>query len=180
MVSIKKIYSCNNCGAKYPKWMGQCSQCGEWNSVHEEIIQSKKKNESNITINKSTLKEIKEIETETNERIIINDDELNRVLGGGIVPGSVILISGEPGIGKSTLILQISISINKKVLYISGEESQQQIKLRANRISENQTQCYILTETNLELILKSLESLMPDIIVIDSIHGYLNTKNIIV
>ena len=119
MANTKKIYSCNNCGAKYPKWMGQCSQCGEWNSVDEEIIKSKKKNESNITINKSKLKEIKEIETETNERIIINDNELNRVLGGGIVPGSVILISGEPGIGKSTLILQISISINKKVLYIS-------------------------------------------------------------
>ena len=135
-----------------------------------QIIQSKKKNETNITINKSKLIEIKEIETETNERIIINDNELNRVLGGGIVPGSVILISGEPGIGKSTLILQISISINKKVLYISGEESQQQIKLRANRISENQTQCYILTETNLELILKSVESLMPDVIVIDSIQ----------
>ena len=170
MGSTKKIYSCNNCGAKYPKWMGQCSQCGEWNTVDEEIIQSKKKSEPNIILNKSKLKEIKEIDAETNERIKISDNELNRVLGGGIVPGSVILISGEPGIGKSTLILQISISIKRKVLYISGEESQQQIKLRANRISKNQNECYILTETNLELILKSIETLMPDLIVIDSIQ----------
>jgi len=170
MASTKKIYSCNNCGAKYPKWMGQCSQCGEWNTVDEEIIQSKKKSEPNIILNKSKLKEIKEIDAETSERIKIGDNELNRVLGGGIVPGSVILISGEPGIGKSTLILQISISIKRKVLYISGEESQQQIKLRANRISKNQNECYILTETNLELILKSIESLMPDFIVIDSIQ----------
>ena len=170
MASTKKIYSCNNCGAKYPKWMGQCSQCGEWNTVDEEIIQSKKKSEPNIILNKSKLKEIKEIDAETTERIKIDDNELNRVLGGGIVPGSVILISGEPGIGKSTLILQISISIKRKVLYISGEESQQQIKLRANRISKNQNECYILTETNLELILKSIEALMPDLIVIDSIQ----------
>ena len=170
MASTKKIYSCNNCGAKYPKWMGQCSQCGEWNTVDEEIIQSKKKSEPNIILNKSKLKEIKEIDAETTERIKISDNELNRVLGGGIVPGSVILISGEPGIGKSTLILQISISIKRKVLYISGEESQQQIKLRANRISNNQNECYILTETNLELILKSIETLMPDLIVIDSIQ----------
>ena len=170
MASTKKIYSCNNCGAKYPKWMGQCSQCGEWNTVDEEIIQSKKKSEPNIILNKSKLKEIKEIDAETTERIKISDNELNRVLGGGIVPGSVILISGEPGIGKSTLILQISISIKRKVLYISGEESQQQIKLRANRISKNQNECYILTETNLELILKSIEELMPDLIVIDSIQ----------
>ncbi len=170
MASTKKIYSCNNCGAKYPKWMGQCSQCGEWNTVDEEIIQSKKKSEPNIILNKSKLKEIKEIDAETTERIKIGDNELNRVLGGGIVPGSVILISGEPGIGKSTLILQISISIKRKVLYISGEESQQQIKLRANRISNNQNECYILTETNLELILKSIEALMPDLIVIDSIQ----------
>ena len=170
MASTKKIYSCNNCGAKYPKWMGQCSQCGEWNTVDEEIIQSKKKSEPNIILNKSKLKEIKEIDAETTERIKIVDNELNRVLGGGIVPGSVILISGEPGIGKSTLILQISIFIKRKVLYISGEESQQQIKLRANRISKNQNECYILTETNLELILKSIEALMPDLIVIDSIQ----------
>ncbi len=170
MSNVKKIFSCNNCGAKYPKWMGMCSQCGEWNTVEEEIIQSKNKNEPKIILNTSKIKEIKEINYETKERIETNDSELNRVLGGGIVQGSLILISGEPGIGKSTLILQLSISTKRKVLYISGEESQQQIKLRADRISKIQTECYILTETNLESILKSVESLMPEIIVVDSIQ----------
>ena len=170
MSNVKKIFSCNNCGAKYPKWMGMCSQCGEWNTVEEEIIQSKNKNEPKIILNTSKIKEIKEINYETKERIETNDSDLTRVLGGGIVQGSLILISGEPGIGKSTLILQLSISTKRKVLYISGEESQQQIKLRADRISKIQTECYILTETNLESILKSVESLMPEIIVVDSIQ----------
>ena len=170
MSNAKKIFSCNNCGAKYPKWMGMCGQCGEWNTVEEEIIQSKNKNEPKFILNTTKVKEIKEINYETNERIETNDSELNRVLGGGIIPGSLILISGEPGIGKSTLILQLSISTKRKVLYVSGEESQQQIKLRADRISKIQTECYILTETNLELILNSVESLMPEIIVVDSIQ----------
>ena len=177
MATIKKIYSCNNCGAKYPKWMGQCIQCGEWNTIEEEIIKSKKIPEQKILENNSKVQEIKDISTQKNERIKIYDNELNRVLGGGLVPGSLILISGEPGIGKSTLILQISISINKKVLYVSGEESQHQIKIRADRISNDQTECYILTETNLELILKSIENILPEIIVIDSIQT-IQTDNI--
>ena len=177
MATIKKIFSCNNCGAKYPKWMGQCIQCGEWNTIEEEIIKSKKFPEQKILENNSKVQEIKDISTQKNERIKIYDNELNRVLGGGLVPGSLILISGEPGIGKSTLILQISISINKKVLYVSGEESQQQIKIRADRISNDQTECYILTETNLELILKSIENILPEIIVIDSIQT-IQTDNI--
>ena len=177
MATIKKNFSCNNCGAKYPKWMGQCIQCGEWNTIEEEIIKSKKISEQKILENNSKVQEIKDISTQKNERIKIYDNELNRVLGGGLVPGSLILISGEPGIGKSTLILQISISINKKVLYVSGEESQQQIKIRADRISNDQTECYILTETNLELILKSIENILPEIIVIDSIQT-IQTDNI--
>ena len=177
MATIKKIFSCNNCGAKYPKWMGQCIQCGEWNTIEEEIVKSKKIPEQKILENNSKVQEIKDISTQKNERIKIYDNELNRVLGGGLVPGSLILISGEPGIGKSTLILQISISINKKVLYVSGEESQQQIKIRADRISNDQTECYILTETNLELILKSIENILPEIIVIDSIQT-IQTDNI--
>ena len=177
MATIKKNFSCNNCGAKYPKWMGQCIQCGEWNTIEEEIIKSKKIPEQKILENNSKVQEIKDISTQKNERIKIYDNELNRVLGGGLVPGSLILISGEPGIGKSTLMLQISISINKKVLYVSGEESQQQIKIRANRISNDQTECYILTETNLELILKSIENILPEIIVIDSIQT-IQTDNI--
>ena len=177
MATIKKNFSCNNCGAKYPKWMGQCIQCSEWNTIEEEIIKSKKIPEQKILENNSKVQEIKDISTQKNERIKIYDNELNRVLGGGLVPGSLILISGEPGIGKSTLILQISISINKKVLYVSGEESQQQIKIRADRISNDQTECYILTETNLELILKSIENILPEIIVIDSIQT-IQTDNI--
>ena len=177
MATIKKNFSCNNCGAKYPKWMGQCIQCGEWNTIEEEIIKSKKIPVQKILENNSKVQEIKDISTQKNERIKIYDNELNRVLGGGLVPGSLILISGEPGIGKSTLILQISISINKKVLYVSGEESQQQIKIRADRISNDQTECYILTETNLELILKSIENILPEIIVIDSIQT-IQTDNI--
>ena len=157
--------------------MGQCIQCGEWNTIEEEIIKSKKIPEQKILENNSKVQEIKDISTQKNERIKIYDNELNRVLGGGLVPGSLILISGEPGIGKSTLVLQISISINKKVLYVSGEESQQQIKIRADRISNNQTECYILTETNLELILKSIENILPEIIVIDSIQT-IQTDNI--
>ena len=177
MATIKKNFSCNNCGAKYPKWMGQCVQCGEWNTIEEEIVKSNKIPEHKILENNSKVQEIKDISTQKNERIKIYDNELNRVLGGGLVPGSLILISGEPGIGKSTLILQISISINKKVLYVSGEESQQQIKIRADRISNDQTECYILTETNLELILKSIENILPEIIVIDSIQT-IQTDNI--
>ena len=157
--------------------MGQCIQCGEWNTIEEEIIKSKKIPEQKILENNSKVQEIKDISTQKNERIKIYDNELNRVLGGGLVPGSLILISGEPGIGKSTLILQISISINKKVLYVSGEESQQQIKIRADRISNDQTECYILTETNLELILKSIENILPEIIAIDSIQT-IQTDNI--
>ena len=157
--------------------MGQCIQCGEWNTNEEEIIKSKKIPDQKILENNSKVQEIKDISTQKNERIKIYDNELNRVLGGGLVPGSLILISGEPGIGKSTLILQISISINKKVLYVSGEESQHQIKIRADRISNDQTECYILTETNLELILKSIENILPEIIVIDSIQT-IQTDNI--
>lgn len=157
--------------------MGQCVHCGEWNTIEEEIVKSKKNPEQKILENNSKVQEIKDISTQKNERIKIYDNELNRVLGGGLVPGSLILISGEPGIGKSTLVLQISISINKKVLYVSGEESQQQIKIRADRISNDQTECYILTETNLELILKSIENILPEIIVIDSIQT-VQTDNI--
>lgn len=157
--------------------MGQCVQCNEWNTIEEEIVKSKKIPEQKILENNSKVQEIKDISTQKNERIKIYDNELNRVLGGGLVPGSLILISGEPGIGKSTLVLQISISVNKKVLYVSGEESQQQIKIRADRISNDQTECYILTETNLELILKSIENILPEIIVIDSIQT-VQTDNI--
>lgn len=165
---IKTTYCCVNCGASFPKWMGQCSQCGEWNSIKEEVV---RKQQSNKLISKENkVKEINEIESLDKERIIFNDNEFNRVLGGGLVKGSVVLISGEPGIGKSTILLQNSINSNEKILYVSGEESAEQLQLRAKRISQNPKNCFVLTETNLELILKNVENVRPDIIIIDSIQ----------
>ena len=113
---------------------------------------------------------INEIDNSNNPRILIKDEELNRVLGGGIVPGSLILIGGEPGIGKSTLLLQISLALKNKVLYVSGEESQQQIKRRADRIQDNSDSCYILNETNVEAIIKHIRSVRPELVIIDSIQ----------
>ena len=166
---IKLIYSCSNCGAKYPKWLGQCTTCGEWNTVAEEIVNTKNKNDYEF-ISKSKAVNINEINYANDQRIFFSENEINRVLGGGLVKGSVVLISGEPGIGKSTILLQNSLSSSEKVLYISGEESSSQIKLRAHRITENLKNCFILTETNLELILKNVEEIKPDILIIDSIQ----------
>ena len=166
---IKLIYSCSNCGAKYPKWLGQCTTCGEWNTVAEEIVNTKNKNDYEF-ISKSKAVNINEINYANDQRIFFSENEINRVLGGGLVKGSVVLISGEPGIGKSTILLQNSLSSSEKVLYISGEESSSQIKLRAHRITENLKNCFILTETNLELILKNVEEIKPDILIVDSIQ----------
>lgn len=164
----KIIYCCSNCGAKFPKWMGQCTQCGEWNSISEEVIRKKKSNESFFKEN--SVREITTINSCEKDRITFNDYEFNRVLGGGIVKGSVILISGEPGIGKSTILLQNSINSNEKVLYISGEESAEQLNLRSKRISNNPKNCFVLTETNIEIILKNVEKTKPELIVVDSIQ----------
>lgn len=164
----KTIYNCFNCGAKFPKWMGQCSQCNEWNTIKEEIVRKEKPNEP--IFKENIVRDISTIETCEKERIIFNDSEFNRVLGGGLVRGSVILISGEPGIGKSTILLQNSINSNEKVLYISGEESAEQLNLRSKRISNSPKNCFVLTETNIETILKNIEKTKPEIIVIDSIQ----------
>ncbi len=164
----KTIYNCFNCGAKFPKWMGQCSQCNEWNTIKEKIVRKEKPNEP--IFKENIVRDISTIETCEKERIIFNDSEFNRVLGGGLVRGSVILISGEPGIGKSTILLQNSINSNEKVLYISGEESAEQLNLRSKRISNSPKNCYVLTETNIETILKNVEKTKPEIIVIDSIQ----------
>ena len=168
MIQTQKIYSCKICGAKYPKWLGQCVKCGSWNSIQEEFVKKSPKND--LIKSEGVVKKINEIESLENERIKFNDNEFNRVLGSGLVRGSVVLISGEPGIGKSTILLQNSINSQESVLYISGEESAEQLKLRAERISENQKNCYVLTETNLEIILKNINKLKPGVVVLDSIQ----------
>ena len=168
MIPTQKIYSCKICGAKYPKWLGQCIKCGSWNSIEEEFV--KKNPKKDLIKSDGVVKKISEIESLENKRIRFNDNEFNRVLGLGLVRGSVVLISGEPGIGKSTILLQNSINSPENVLYVSGEESAEQLKLRAERISENPKNCYVLTETNLEIILKTINKIKPSIVVLDSIQ----------
>lgn len=175
MAKIKTSYFCQNCGAQSGKWVGKCSSCNEWNTYVEEVVQREK--ESKVPgISLSTQRAAKpqlisEISLTTENRISIYDSELNRVLGGGIVPGSLVLFGGEPGIGKSTLMLQIALNLKKlKVLYISGEESEQQIRMRAERIGLTNSNCYILTETSTQNIFKQIEILEPQLVVVDSIQ----------
>ncbi|MGB1350002.1 MAG: DNA repair protein RadA [Flavobacteriaceae bacterium] len=175
MAKVKSAFYCQNCGAHYSKWQGQCNSCKSWNTIAEELIQTSKKGDwkSGSKQEKQRISKplkISEIDTTKNPRLDSKDSEVNRVLGGGIVPGSLILLGGEPGIGKSTLMLQISLKLPFKTLYVSGEESQKQIKLRAQRISPDSNHCYVLTETNTQLIFSQIESLKPDIVVIDSIQ----------
>lgn len=175
MAKIKSTFFCQNCGTQHSKWQGQCSSCKEWNTLVEEIVTKPetkdwKPTETRQVKRVSTPTKIFDIETSYEERLNTNDNELNRVLGGGIVPGSLILLGGEPGIGKSTLLLQISLNLKLKTLYVSGEESQQQIKMRAERINPDSTSCYILTETKTQNIFRQIEKLDPEIVIIDSIQ----------
>ena len=175
MAKVKTTFFCQSCGAQYAKWQGQCNVCKSWNTIAEEVLQSTKKEDwhtttSNPTERASKPLKISEIDTAKTPRLNTTDVELNRVLGGGIVPGSLILLGGEPGIGKSTLMLQLALKLPYKTLYVSGEESQKQIKLRAQRIAPDSEQCYVLTETNTQQIFKQIERLKPDILVIDSIQ----------
>ncbi|MGB1242628.1 MAG: DNA repair protein RadA [Chitinophagales bacterium] len=176
MAKVKTRFVCQSCGTTSPKSMGKCFTCGEWNTYVEEIVEPKKstKNTKLADIDKHQLARavsIEAIESVQEKRIVTEDFELNRVLGGGIVPGAIILLGGEPGIGKSTLMLQIAIHLRGiKILYVSGEESAQQIKMRADRIGVKNKDCMILTETNLYNIFKQLKSNRPDLCVIDSIQ----------
>ncbi len=174
MSKVKTSFFCQNCGTQYPKWQGQCNACKEWNTIVEEIIQKEEKLawKSPTSNSKKTSKplKIKEIDSAQEVRMNTLDGELNRVLGGGIVPGSLILLGGEPGIGKSTLLLQISLKLPYKTLYVSGEESQKQIKMRAERITPNGDNCYILTETKTQNIFRQIEEIEPEIVIIDSIQ----------
>ena len=172
MSSLKTAFFWQNCGTHYPKWLGQCGSCKEWNTLVEEIIENPKKKSLGLSKSQTSSKPIKvtEIDTSNNPRLNLKDEELNRVLGGGVVPGSLILIGGEPGIGKSTLLLQISLLLNIRVLYVSGEESQQQIKRRADRINSNSESCFVLNETNVEKIIQHVNSIKPELIIIDSVQ----------
>ncbi len=173
MAKVKTSYFCQSCGAQSPKWVGKCSSCGEWNTYVEEIIQKESKpGFSTATTTRANKPQvISDISLSAENRIPLADGELNRVLGGGLVPGSIILFGGEPGIGKSTLMLQLALNNSHlKVLYVSGEESNQQIRMRAERIGMNNPNAFILTETSTQNIFKQIEQLHPDLLVIDSIQ----------
>lgn len=178
MAKVKKIFACTNCGATSPKWVGKCPACDEWNTYQEEVITKSTPQEEKRKAwkkpaafqNSPAPVRLPEIKAGNTTRLVSPDEELNRVLGGGIVSGSLILIGGQPGIGKSTLMLQVALNIDAKILYVSGEESEEQIKMRAERIGEIQSDCYILTETNSTKILNHAQDLEPDLMVIDSIQ----------
>ena len=168
----KSIFFCQNCGHEENKWLGQCPMCKEWNTFVEESI-STSKNRTAKMVKNAEVVALKNIETDSEERIHTQIKELDRVLGGGIVPGSLVLVGGDPGIGKSTLLLQVCRKLcesKKQVLYISGEESLKQIKLRANRMGDFKEDLYLLCETNLEVIRNIIETRKPDMVVIDSIQ----------
>jgi len=172
---VKTQFVCSSCGANSPKWIGKCPSCESWNTYHEE--QRIKNPPSGQTWNigdkdvvpaKPIL--ISEVQSLQLDRMLTGDSEFDRVTGGGIVPGSILLIGGHPGIGKSTLLLQVAMTWNGKTLYVSGEESSQQIKMRADRIGGIQDRCYLLAETNLERIFLEVQKLQPSLLIIDSIQ----------
>lgn len=173
MTKVKTAFFCSSCGSQQSKWMGKCPSCGEWNTLVEEVIQreDKKPGFSRSTSGRPSPVKIREITASHEQRINMCDAELNRVLGGGLVPGSLVLIGGEPGIGKSTLMLQVALNLtNTRILYISGEESDNQLKMRAERLGIRNDNCFVLTETNTQSIFQHLEQLQPGMVVIDSIQ----------
>ena len=175
MANLKTTFFCQNCGAQSAQWMGKCKSCGEWNTIVEEVVSKPKpsqanwENEKSIRVNKAQA--ISDISLQSRARIKTSDNELNRVLGGGIVAGSLILLGGEPGIGKSTLLLQVALRIqNEKILYVTGEESDQQIRMRADRLNLSDSSCQILIETNTQHIFQQIQKVQPTLLVIDSIQ----------
>ncbi len=176
MAKQKSTYVCQNCGTNSAKWVGKCPACDEWNTYVEEVIEKGDPAKTSWRdTDQPTAKQrpvnVKDIEKGAERRLVTKDAELNRVLGGGIVAGSLVLLGGEPGIGKSTLMLQIALSSSKtKVLYVSGEESQQQIKMRADRIGVQSDNCFILSETSTQNIFSQIKEMSPQVLVIDSIQ----------
>jgi DNA repair protein RadA/Sms len=177
MSKVKTAFFCSNCGYESAKWIGKCPSCGNWNTFVEEIIHKDTSQKNNgwkdYHDDKKTVKAValNEISSSELKRIVTPDAELNRVLGGGIVPGSIVLIAGEPGIGKSTLFLQDGLLLtDKTILYISGEESEQQIKMRADRLKLTNDNFYLLTETSTQVLFQEIKKLKPDLIIVDSIQ----------
>ena len=173
MAKVKKAYFCRECGFEAPKWLGKCPACGEWNTFAEEVIAKPTSASASVVANapQSTPQRVSEIKPSTHQRLDMHNAEVNRVLGGGLVPGSLVLLGGEPGIGKSTLSLQLALtSHGLRTLYVSGEESAEQIGMRAERLGIGNEECYIYSETLLENILLQIEQQQPDVVVIDSIQ----------
>ncbi|MEQ9423939.1 MAG: DNA repair protein RadA [Cyclobacteriaceae bacterium] len=173
MPKTKTVYTCQNCGTNSAKWVGKCPACGEWNTYVEEVLEKAPKSSWKAAEDKTSKKKatpIKQIVKNDQERAVTGDAEFNRVLGGGIIPGSLVLLGGEPGIGKSTLMLQLALGLTKKTLYVSGEESEQQIKMRAERIGISEEGCFVLAETSLSHIFNEVKEVQPDLLVIDSIQ----------
>ncbi len=169
---VKSMWYCSNCGNESPKWIGRCPGCGEWNTMIEERVNVKgNKSATFERDSKAVPLPISQIETRQETRLHMPSEELNRVLGGGLVAGSMVLIGGEPGIGKSTLVLQNILSIRgKRILYVSGEESASQLKMRADRIGRLSDNCYIVCDTSLENILGHIKQVEPELVVVDSIQ----------
>lgn len=174
MAKTKTVFFCKNCGTEHSKWMGKCTGCGEWNTLIEETISKQAKNSGGYKAEageRNRPQKVKEIKQDQSQRIDLLNDEVNRVLGGGLVKGSLVLVGGEPGIGKSTLMLQLALRlINTKVLYVSGEEGAEQIRMRAERIGIENEECYILNETSTQNIFTEIKNIQPDLLVLDSIQ----------
>jgi len=171
MAKAKTVYVCQSCGAESPKWIGRCPACGEWNTYVEQLISKGSRQEDIYEPSKqATPRKLEEIDPGNVQRRDMRNGEFNRVLGGGLVPGSLVLIGGEPGIGKSTLALQVALQHPGTTLYVSGEESLQQIRLRADRLGMKENNCLVLSETSLQAILGQIHHLQPDLVIIDSIQ----------
>ena len=173
MAKVKRAYFCSDCGYETPKWLGKCPACGAWNTITEHVVARESSSIASrvASVPRAEAQKVQDIEIGTTRRIDIGNKEVNRVLGGGLVPGSLIMIGGEPGIGKSTLSLQLALADNGlKTLYVSGEESAEQIKMRANRIGIHNSECTVFTETLLENIVTQIEDSHPQVVIIDSIQ----------
>tara|TARA_B100000161_G_scaffold28992_2_gene17226 strand:- start:199 stop:1551 length:1353 start_codon:yes stop_codon:yes gene_type:complete len=170
MSKSKSVFVCQSCGQESPKWTGKCSGCNEWNTLEEQLHNSSKSKQTLYEVQTKKAIPVSSINEKSAIRLLTNDEEFNRVVGGGLVSGSVTLLAGEPGIGKSTLTLKLALSLNKTVLYVTGEESAEQIKLRARRLKDENKQCYVLNESKLENVISEAEKLFPELLIIDSVQ----------